>query len=428
MLFSITFGPDIAGKLTMNFGAINNPGGEKRLNVAITRSRRELHIFSSVTADKIDLSRTRATGVRDLKAFLDYAERGAVALPARDEGSLGPAENPFEDAVAEAFRAKGWEVRTQIGVSGFRIDLGIVNPDRAGAFLAGLECDGAQYHSSATARDRDKIRQAVLEGLGWNILRIWSTDWFRNPATVAERLHEELEILLEQDRAERRALAEEQREAEISSEEELLLLTLEDKNDQDEARPLPLKLAAPKSSDSSQQSLFANGGGEPTVNKSETAAPTESLDPDLFFEADYTPILRELIRTIVQMEGPLPISSLARAVAHRHGWQRTGRRIAGRVNECLDQITCFEEFGIPFAWSNDSYRDRIQYRGLDSRAIRDVSRTEITWMIDQEEMSIFAAEDSVLELARHLGIARLSNDARTYLENCISWRGETGVQ
>ena len=115
MLFSVTFGPDLAGKLTMNFGAINGTGGEKRLNVAITRARRELHVFSSIRAEKIDLERTRAVGVRDLKAFLDYAERGPIALPSRDEGSLGPAESPFEGAVADALRAKGWEVRTQAG-------------------------------------------------------------------------------------------------------------------------------------------------------------------------------------------------------------------------------------------------------------------------------------------------------------------------
>jgi len=426
ILFSITFGPDLAGKLAMNFGALNSIGGEKRLNVAITRSRQELHIFSSITADKIDLSRTRATGVRDLKAFLDYAERGAVALPAREEGSLGPAENPFEDSVAEAFRAKGWEVRTQIGVSGYRIDLGIVNPDRAGAFLAGIECDGAQYHSSATARDRDKIRQAVLEGLGWNILRIWSTDWFRNPTTVAERLHDQLTSLLEQDRAARRAMEEEQREESTSSEGALLLLPLEDDNDPISEEPSPLQLTAPKAADTPQQSLFADAGN-PTTYKPEVVGQSQSLDPDCFFEAEYTPVLQALIKEIVLSEGPLPVSCLARSVAHRHGWQRTGRRIAGRVDGCLDQITCIDEFGVLFAWPNDAYRDRTPYRGLGSRNIRDVSRTEIAWAIDEEKNLMFGAEDPVLELARHLGIARLSKDARTYLESCIIWREETAT-
>ncbi len=233
MLFSITFAPDLAGKLSMNFGALNADGGEKRLNVAVTRARRELHVFASLTHNQIDLSRTRATGVRDLKTFLDYAERGPVALAARDEGSLSPAENPFEEAIADAFRAKGWEVRTQIGVSGFRIDLGIVNPDRAGAYLAGIECDGATYHSSATARDRDKVRQAVLEGLGWTILRIWSTDWFRDPAAVVDRLHQKLEMLLEEDRAARQVA-----EPEVAEEVELRSLPAPDLPEEGDERPV----------------------------------------------------------------------------------------------------------------------------------------------------------------------------------------------
>ena len=218
ILFSVTFGPDLAGKLSMNFGPINGEGGEKRLNVAITRARRELHVFSSIRAKQINLDRTRAVGVRDLKAFLDYAERGLVALPARDEGSLGPAESLFEEAVANALRAKGWEVRTQIGVSGFRIDLGIVHPDWAGSYLAGVECDGARYHSSATARDRDKIRQVVLEGLGWTILRVWSTDWFQHSLDVADRLHGKLKQFLEEDRKARAAVEEEADERTMEAE------------------------------------------------------------------------------------------------------------------------------------------------------------------------------------------------------------------
>ena len=222
MLFSVTFGPDLAGKLTMNFGAINGTGGEKRLNVAITRARRELHVFSSIRAEQIDLNRTRAVGVKDLKAFLEYAERGPIALPARDEGSLGPAESPFEEAVADALRDKGWEVRTQVGVSGFRVDLGIVHPDYAGSYIAGIECDGARYHSSATARDRDKTRQAVLEGLGWTILRVWSTEWFRNPFHVRDRIHLELLRRLEEDQEARTTVEDEaiEQATEVAASEE----------------------------------------------------------------------------------------------------------------------------------------------------------------------------------------------------------------
>lgn len=416
MLFSITFAPDMAGKLSMNFGALNAEGGEKRLNVAITRARRELHVFASVTAHQIDLSRTRAQGVSDLKAFLDFAERGPIALPARDEGSLGPAENPFEEAVAEAFRAKGWEVRTQIGVSGFRIDLGVVNPDRAGAFLAGIECDGARYHSSATARDRDKVRQAVLEGLGWNILRVWSTDWFRDPDAVTERLHERLETLLEADRA--RHVVE---ETEESGQEEADRLALPAPTD-DFTKPeevAPNLLPPPPTPEPVERpAVFAR---IQTQSAPGNQADSEALDPERFFEADYTEVIEQLVSRIVANEGPITVARLAREVTHKHGWQRTGRRIAARVEACLRDVEHHDEFGVPFLWAKGSHRARVDFRGLEDRAIRDVSRTEIASVIDQHTATLQRAEDPVLELARKLEITRLSKDARRYLEECSGW-------
>jgi len=178
IFFSITFAKDAAGKMMMDFGALNRDGGERRLNVAVTRARQELVVFSGLTTDQIDLNRTKARGVHDLKTFLDYAERGAIALPATEEGSVGTHESPFEEAVAACLTARGWSIVPQVGVSGYRIDLGVRHPDLPGAYLAGVECDGATYHSAATARDRDKVREQVLKGLGWNIVRVWSTDWW----------------------------------------------------------------------------------------------------------------------------------------------------------------------------------------------------------------------------------------------------------
>lgn len=201
MYFSITYGPDISGAVSMNFGPLNRDGGERRLNVAVTRARHELRVFSSLRGDQMDLSRTKANGVRDLKHFLEFAERGPQALVGSHRGSQGDFDSPFEASVAEALERKGWRVHTQIGVSSFRIDLGVVHPDFPGRYLAGVECDGATYHSCATARDRDKLREQVLRGLGWEIVRIWSTDWWVNPGGTLERVHVALTALLERDRS-----------------------------------------------------------------------------------------------------------------------------------------------------------------------------------------------------------------------------------
>lgn len=203
MYFSVTYGPDAGGSISMNFGPMNRDGGERRLNVAITRARHELLVFSSLKPEQIDLSRTSAIGVRDLKHFMEYADRGPKAIAEAVYGTIGDYDSPFEEAVAKVLSNKGWQVHPQVGVSSFRIDMGIVDPDAPGRYLAGVECDGATYHRSATARDRDKLREHVLKGLGWNIIRIWSTDWWIDAAGALEKVHANLNKLLEESRAQR---------------------------------------------------------------------------------------------------------------------------------------------------------------------------------------------------------------------------------
>ncbi len=200
MYFSITYGPDKSSIFSLNFGPMNKAGGERRLNVAITRARHELKVFVSFQPDRIDDTRTKSIGMRDLKHFLRFAQRGVQVLREETSGSRGGVESPFEEAVLRALQARGWQLGTQIGVSSFRVDLGVIHPDSPGRYLAGVECDGATYHRAATARDRDKLRQQVLHDLGWQIVRVWSTDWWINPRGTAEKLHAQLTALLKKDR------------------------------------------------------------------------------------------------------------------------------------------------------------------------------------------------------------------------------------
>lgn len=192
ILFSTTFGPDETGRVMMNFGPLNKSGGERRLNVAITRAREELKVFSSLHAEQIDLSRTAAVGVRDLKHFLEFSDKGARALVEAVYGSKGDFDSLLESSVAANLRERGWTLHPQVGVSSFRIDLGVVDPDASGQYLAGIECDGATYHRSATARDRDLVRENVLRNLGWEILRLWSTDYWLDPTKVIDKLDKQL--------------------------------------------------------------------------------------------------------------------------------------------------------------------------------------------------------------------------------------------
>ena len=148
----------------MNFGPLNRDGGERRLNVAITRAKHEVLVFSTLRADQIDLTRSRARGVRDLRHFLDYAERGtralALALTPADAADE-PTPSEFERVVAERLRAAGHEVHHQVGCSGYRVDLAIADPTAPGRYLLGIECDGPTYQRAATARDRPVVERGV---------------------------------------------------------------------------------------------------------------------------------------------------------------------------------------------------------------------------------------------------------------------------
>jgi len=178
IFISVGYGRDDDGTVSMNFGPLNQQGGERRLNVLTTRAKLRCEVFTNLKAEDIDLHRTDARGVEVLKEYLKFAETGELDLATPSE--RGP-DSPFEEAVAERLRDEGYRVEHQVGVAGFYIDLAVVDPERPGHYILGIECDGATYHSAKMARVRDRTRQAVLENLGWSIHRIWSTDWFRNP-------------------------------------------------------------------------------------------------------------------------------------------------------------------------------------------------------------------------------------------------------
>ena len=166
IIFSCAVGADATGRVTAQISSLNNEGGHRRLNVAITRARREMIVFSSMKPEQIDLGRSNSRGIIDFKHFLEFAKNGPRAIAEAFAPTGRDTESPFEDAVKRALETKNWVVHPQVGVSYFRVDFGIVHPDRPGVYLAGVEADGAQFHRSATARDRDKLRQFALENLG----------------------------------------------------------------------------------------------------------------------------------------------------------------------------------------------------------------------------------------------------------------------
>ena len=296
IILGVGYGPDESGRVALRFGPLNLAGGERRLNVAITRARSSMAVVSSMKAGQIDLSRTEAVGVRLLRAYLDFAERGVEALRSEvTQDGQRDFDSPFEREVALGLERRGMSVHRQVGCGGFRIDLALVDPARPGRYVLGVECDGATYHSSATARDRDRLRQQVLEDLGWTICRVWSTDWVRDPGGQVDRVlaaYERARVAIE--------------------------------------RP--------------------TGSTEPRVPvEPESPIPPSEIIPDRpairLAKPGYTNIdevppsaIRDLLMDSLRQFGSTEEGDLTKEVTRQLGFKRTGDRIKRKIGECVESL------------------------------------------------------------------------------------------
>jgi very-short-patch-repair endonuclease len=191
IFISTVYGPDQSGNFYQRFGPINSEYGHRRLNVLFTRAKKKVVLFTSMKAEEIE-DEGKNWGVRALKGYIQFARDGHATLP--DEGSK-ECDSEFERWVMDSLRASGFQTVPQLGFAGYRIDIAVRHPRHPGIFLCGIECDGAAYHSARSVRERDRLRQEILERLGWCIYRIWSTDWFRNPSLEMLKLVDYLQKL-----------------------------------------------------------------------------------------------------------------------------------------------------------------------------------------------------------------------------------------
>ena len=197
IIISTTFGkPPGSSVVRQNFGPISRHGGWRRLNVLFTRAKRSIVLYTSLRPEDIVMDGATPDGTKALRSYLEYARSGSLTTV--EETNREP-DSDFEVSVMEMLKSRGYEVTPQLGVAGYRIDIAVKHPDAQGSYLAAIECDGAAYHSALSVRDRDRIRQEILESLGWRgrIWRIWSTDWFRTPRQETEKLISFLEDLRE---------------------------------------------------------------------------------------------------------------------------------------------------------------------------------------------------------------------------------------
>lgn len=310
IIFSMGYGKDYNGKMVSTFGPVNRVGGERRLNVAVTRARNHVKFVASVMPEDIDLSGSSSEGARLLLRYMEYAIRGRGALDGGVTDDGGEPESPFEEAVLDELRRRGLAVKSQVGCSGYRIDIGVLDDKNPNRFILGVECDGATYHSSRTARDRDRLRQQILEGLGWQIHRVWSQDWVKDSEREIQRVLEAVA---------RARLALPSVTGGIIS-----LGVARTPEAVTENMPSPRLPVAPK-----PQPKRAVDRTEPYR---EARLPSQSPPESLYDYWTARTVVPSLVASCVQVESPVHVDRVIGALAGCWGFQRAGNRIAEVVN------------------------------------------------------------------------------------------------
>jgi len=386
ILFSVGYGPDEKGYMTMNFGPLNREGGERRLNVAVTRARDHVKILASFHPYDIDRSRTKAKGVHLLRNYLEFAEQGPLALLGTITAEGGAPDSPFEESVISALMARGLRAVPQVGVGGFRIDIG-VKDDLTDRYLLGIECDGATYHSSKTARDRDRLRQQVLENLGWRIHRIWSTDWIKDPNRAMEKVLAALEearkhpmrVVPVEDAGQMPPTLVTSRDIYVPS------AAATDSNRTDPAPTVSSRIARPY-----VPAVLPSQGDR---NSFERKSPFE---------------LVPLVEQCVKIEGPVHQDRVIRAIATSFGIARVGSHVRARIESAIDGAV---RNGSVERWETFlSMRDMGDppVREGGGRAIHEIPSDEIVECITAFLQAAFSIsrDDLVTAVAREFGFDR----------------------
>lgn len=394
IFISVGYARNAQGYLAMRFGPLSADGGERRLNVLISRAKRRCEVYSSITDEDIDLERGKGKGVFAFKLFLHYARTGRLAMA---QATNRRYESPFEIQVAKALQERGCQVHAQVGIAGFFIDLAVADADRPGRYILGIECDGAAYHSSRSARDRDRLRQSVLEDHGWIIHRIWSTDWFNRPKDELQRVLTAIDAARE----------------ELDARMELA---------SKKGRAVPVTIVSIDRGDATEIGLTSVDETEKERIAYIEATPVR---PAGGYELHETPtgVLAELIKSVVAVESPVHADEIVVRLRSTWGLKRAGGRIQAAVERGLelalqDEGIVIEDRFVSMSRTPIIVRDR-------SRVISDALRKPE--MLPPKEIDIAirsvvarnfgaSSEEIVLSVSRSFGFKATSSQLRELVQ------------
>lgn len=374
ILFSIGYGPDKDGKISMNFGPLNNAGGERRLNVAVSRAREEMYVFSTLRSSDIDLRRSKARGVEGLKHFLEFAETQSL-ISAR-QNTATSSDVQIARQIADTLRDKGYETSVSIGRSRFKIDIAVGKPDTPGTYCLGILLDGEQYRDTPTTRDRELVQPSVLGSLHWQIMRVWSLDWYNNPGRVISRIEERIK----------------------------------------ETPAVSCPTLSKPTFDISQEKISE----KPTLSIEYKRA--ELPDDAMTYKTDST----ALVRLIISAEQPITFSYLCRRFCEMRGLSRVSPTVQRDVSNTLGS---FYKDGTDTLWlSKSDKNDYANYRPNSDRDISSIPQIELINAMKEVLTEQIAIDENSLRLAgaRKLGFTRRGSNVGDAFLAALNLMMETG--
>jgi len=357
-------------------------------------------VFSSITAQDI-LAQPGNKGISAFREFLQYAEKGYFDLPTETGKDF---DSDFEESVAIFLTSHGYKVQPQVGMAGFFIDLGVLDPTDQSRFLCGIECDGASYHSSRSARDRDRLRQDILEARGWSILRIWSTDWFYRRVEQENRLLDDLRSLSKGEKPE---------------------------------QAKPYKEAVSNDRFDLEGEIFTKATApavlSPNESSTEPAIYQEYLEshqsPKEIPEISYSQ-LSPIVLAIVGVEGPVHEYEIARRLASSFGYSKAGSRIQGRVKDVLSNSGLQVDEGF---WSKPGQAPRVRNRAHVTSAslkradmIPPAEIFEAAKVIVKDSVQISKSE-LIVEISRRFGFDRCGPELKKEINRALDQKGNVAL-
>lgn len=400
ILFSVGYGPDENNNIYMNFGPLNREGGWRRLNVAVSRARYEMKIFSSLSSEDIDLSRTRSRGVEALKNFLEYASGKKMKLNEDVIKTNYETKSNISTKIVKYLKSKGYDCDKSVGTSKYRIDVGIIDPNNKDKYILGILLDGNNYKNAHSTRDREVAHINILKSLGWNIHRIWSLDWFDNSEKECEKIIEVLQSIKQSN-------------------------NIESMNDNKELMPQN------KDTIFNQKVYIESTNTKDIIPKYEKTQLLETkVLPEFIYHPAHINNINDKIDKIISKEAPITLNFITRRIFQSFGISRTTTKMNDYIYTLIQKLgykyTKYED-EIVYWNNNQDCNNYYLYRQLlstnDKREIKDIPIIEIanaTCYILFNDICD-DTETLIRGVANILGYTRLGNNVISRINNAINY-------